>query len=63
MIQMLIKYVEGAINASSNIQNLINDLLDMAKLNASVFSLSFHEFSFIQTISSVFRIMEYQAEQ
>jgi signal transduction histidine kinase len=60
---MLIKYVEGAIDASNNIQNLINDLLDMAKLNASVFRLTFHEFSLIQAISSVFRILEYQAEQ
>jgi signal transduction histidine kinase len=63
MIQKLTKYVEGAINASNNIQNLINDLLDIAKYNEKALKLSFHEFSLINAISSVFKILEYQAEQ
>jgi two-component system sensor histidine kinase/response regulator len=62
IFQKVIKYVEGAIHASTNLQNLINDLLDMAKIKAAVFRLSFHEFNLIQAIAKVFQILEYQAE-
>jgi signal transduction histidine kinase len=34
----------------------------MAKIKAAVFRLSFHEFSLIHAMSSVFRILEYQAD-
>jgi signal transduction histidine kinase len=42
--------------------NLINDLLDMAKIEAEVFSLSFKEFNLIETVTQVFRLLEFHAE-
>jgi signal transduction histidine kinase len=62
MVQLVKQYIDGAIHASSNELNLVNDLLDMAKIEADVFSLSFKEFNLIETVTQVFRLLEYHAE-
>jgi signal transduction histidine kinase len=41
---------------------MINDLLDMAKMEHAVFSFNFQEFNFIQTILGVFQSLEYHAD-
>jgi signal transduction histidine kinase len=55
-------FIEGSIHAASSLNNLINDLLDMAKIEAAAFTLSFSEFNFLEAITEAFRILEYTAE-
>jgi signal transduction histidine kinase len=42
MVKNVNNYIDGAIYASGNELNLVNDLLDMAKIEAAVFSISYN---------------------
>jgi signal transduction histidine kinase len=62
MVDFINRYIDGALHASSTLQNMINDLLDMAKMEQAVFSFDYQEFNFVKTIIDVFHILEYHAE-
>jgi len=56
-------YIKNAIFSSLMIQNLINDLLDVAKINNSAFVINNSYFNLIETIQEAFGIIQFHAEQ
>lgn len=60
-INTTVMYIEQSISSSHNLTNLINDLLDLAKLEQATFQLSEKYFNMYEVISELFTIMKYQA--
>ena len=56
-------YVQNAIFSSTMITNLINELLDQAKLDKATFDLVANEFNLFEVIIQAFQIVVFQAEK
>ena len=56
-------YLKNAISSSMVIGNLVNDLLDLAKLDSSSFSLNNEYFNIIDSVTQTFQNTQFQAEQ
>jgi signal transduction histidine kinase len=56
-------YLKNAIFSSVQIVNLVNDLLDLAKLEAASFVLNNESFNLVEVIAQTFSIVQFQAEQ
>ena len=56
-------YVQQSISSAFTITNLINDLLDLAKMDTSTFTLTIDEFNMLDVIAEAYQILLFQAEQ
>ena len=56
-------YVQQSISSAFTITNLINDLLDLAKMDTSTFTLAIDEFNMLEVIAEAYQILLFQAEQ
>lgn len=54
--------VQNSIFSSVMLTNLINDLLDLGKLQNNAFQLNFEKFNLIEVIQEAFQIVMFQAE-
>jgi signal transduction histidine kinase len=52
-------FVQNSIFSAFMMTNLINDLLDQAKMDESVFLLNFTQFNLIEIISEAFSIINF----
>jgi hypothetical protein len=55
-------YLQNAIFSANQIGSLVNDLLDLAKMETSTFVLNNEYFNLIEVISQAFSIVQFQAE-
>ena len=61
--QSVDQFMKNAIFSAVMLGNLINDLLDLGKVQHNAFVLNNSEFNMFETIENVFSIVSYQAEQ
>jgi len=57
------RYLEKAGTASRFVLGIINDILDMSKIEADKFELSYGEFSFGETLSGIINVVSARAEE
>ena len=55
--------LERAHNASKHLMSIINDILDMSKIEAKKLELSYGEFNFEKTLTNIFNITNVRAEE
>lgn len=55
-------YIKNAIFSSMIMTNLINDLLDSAKLEQQTFELNLEYFNMFEVISEAFQVLSFQAD-
>ncbi|GBU27372.1 hypothetical protein R84B8_00902 [Treponema sp. R8-4-B8] len=55
--------LQRANNASKHLMHIINDILDMSKIEAHKFELSYVEFNFEKTITNIFNVTNVRAEE
>ena len=56
-------FIKNAVYSSHMLSNLVNDLLDLAKLNNTAFSLNVEKSSLIEQVENAFNIVAFQAEE
>ena len=56
------KFIRNSIFSAYMITNLVNDLLDLGKLENNAFQLAVNEFNLVQVVEEVFSIVSFQAE-
>ena len=56
------QYIKNAIFSSLMMNNLVNDLLDSAKLEQSKFELDLEYFNMFEVIIQAFQILSFQAD-
>lgn len=56
------QFMQNSIFSAFMMSNLINDLLDLAKLENSAFQLNYEQFNLIDVIEEAFQIIIFQAE-
>jgi signal transduction histidine kinase len=61
--QMIKNYLEKAGNASKYVMGVINDILDMSKIEANKLELSFAEFNFESMVTNIIDITSVRAEE
>ena len=54
-------YLQSAVFASTSLLNLVNDMLDMAKMENSSFKLNNEYFNMIEVINKAFQIVQFSA--
>jgi signal transduction histidine kinase len=62
-IQKIKRSLENAANASKHLMNIINDILDMSKIEAGKFELSYGEFNFEKTLKDILSVTNARAEE
>jgi len=62
-IQKVKRYLEKAATASRLVLSIINDILDMSKIEANKFELSFGELDFEKTMSDIINVVSARAEE
>jgi len=55
--------LQRAHNASKHLLHIINDILDMSKIEAQKFELSYTEFDFEKTLTNIFNVTNVRAEE
>jgi len=55
--------LQRAHNASKHLLHIINDILDMSKIEAQKFELSYGEFDFEKTLTNIFNVTNVRAEE
>jgi len=55
--------LQRADNASKHLLSIINDILDMSKIEADKFELSFDEFDFEKSLTNIFNVTNVRAEE
>jgi two-component system, sensor histidine kinase and response regulator len=55
--------LQKAHNASKHLLHIINDILDMSKIEAQKFELSYTEFDFEKTLTNIFNVTNVRAEE
>jgi signal transduction histidine kinase len=55
-------FLKNGIFASVSILNLINDLLDMAKIEQNTFAINYSQVNIIEIITQAFQITQFQAD-
>jgi len=55
--------LQRAHNASKHLLHIINEILDMSKIEAQKFELSYSEFDFEKTLSNIFNVTNVRAEE
>ena len=59
---MAMNYIRVASASSNMIQNLIDDLLDLAKIQKGTFMLNFEEYNLLKLIIEAFHTVQFKAE-
>jgi signal transduction histidine kinase len=55
------KFIENSIFSAFMVSNLINDLLDLAKLENSAFQLNLEQSNLIEVVEKAFSVISFQA--
>ena len=61
--QKMDMYVKQSIASAFTLTNLINDLLDLAKMETASFQLAIDQFNMFEVVAEAYQIMLFQAEQ
>ena len=62
MNQRISLYIQQSIASAFTLSNLINDLLDLAKMESATFILHPQEFNMFEVVAEAFQILIFQAQ-